>query len=517
MNGEPPRAPEPETAPAESGPRTTRRLQIGVRGLIVVVACSGVILWAARSLWENQNPAVSAARGLEFGNPSERVDAAHELAAMATTDPRRSIPPLLAAIGDSEARVRIATAQALGAIASSAIGTPSAGDVVPAATRGLARLLKDRDPAVRLTTVRALLSMGLPKGTTGSIDPHEVVVALAEILGDRDDEVRLAAFGAIEHYGPLDPAGPPAALVAALEERSVKIRTAAIRALASFSCNLDPWLPFLLRCSEQDEPPVRYACWLALARWKPPAVSAAAIPSLLAALGSKSRIVRSHAAIALHPYMDDPSAVGAIPALLAMIREPSEPDRSPLRPDPPRPEIDWNGPDPAWLASKLLGSLSPGTESTGAVIAALAEVVRSGDPNQRFWAASALGQFGPAAEAAIPALIEALRKDVAHRESGPYLDVSAFASALGRIAPGTKSADGVIDVLIASLQSHERMREMAIVVLPRFGWRAARAIPQLRAVRDGKDARLGPAAARALKEIEAAESANHTGDRKASR
>ena len=54
---------------------------------------------------------------------------------------------------------------------------------------------------------------------------------------------------------------------------------------------------------------------------------------------------------------------------------------------------------------------------------------------------------------------------------------------------------------------------MAIVVLPRFGWRAAKSDPQLHAG-DGKDARLGPAAARALKEIEAAESANETGTQK---
>ncbi len=95
MNGEAPRAPGPEPDRVESRTRSARRLQTGVRGLIVVVACAGVILWAARSLWENQNPAISAARGLEFGNPSERVEAAHALAATATTDPRRSIPPLI--------------------------------------------------------------------------------------------------------------------------------------------------------------------------------------------------------------------------------------------------------------------------------------------------------------------------------------------------------------------------------------------------------------------------------------
>jgi HEAT repeat protein len=516
MNGEPPREPEPTTASAEARPRSARRLQTGVRGLIIVVACSGVILWAGRSLWENQNPAISAARGLESRNPSERVDAARALAAAGTTDPRRWLPPLIAAIGDREAKVRVATAEALGAIGSSAIGTASGGDVVPAAIRGLGRLLKDREPTVRLAAVRTLISMGLPKGMSGLIDPHEVVVALAEILGDRDDEVRLAAFGAIERYGPLDPAGPPPALVAALEERPVKNRAAAIRALAAFPCRLDPWLPFLLRCSDQDGPPVREACWVALGRRQPPAVSAAAFPTLVAALKSPSPIVRSQAAMALYVYKDDPRAAAAVPALLAMLREPSEPDRSPPTPGSPRAEIDWNRVGPDWLAPKLLGGLAPGTEWAGAVIAELAEVVRSEHSNRQYWAAEALGRFGPAAEPAIPVLIETLRKNLAHPGSELYFDVSTCARALGQIAPATKSADEVIDVLIASLQSNEHMREAAAEVLPAFGSKAARAITQLRALQNGKVPRVSAAAAKALSAIEGAESANRDGDRKTS-
>jgi HEAT repeat protein len=517
MDGEPPRAPGPEPARIESRPRNARRLQTGVRGLIVVVGCSGVILWAGRMLWENRHPAISAARGLESGDTSERVDAAHALAATGARDPVRSLPPLIAAIGDREAQVRIATAEALGAIGSSAIGTASCGEAVPAAIRGLERLLKDRDPSVRLAALRALMLMGLTKGTAGLIDPHAVVVALAEILGDRDDEVRLAAFGAIECYGPLDRAGPPPALVAVLEERTVEDRAAAIKALASFPCSLDPWLPFLLRCSEHDEPPVRDACWLALGRRKPPAVSAAAIPTLVAALTSRSPVVRLHAAIALYPYKDDTRAVVAIPALLAMLREPSGPDRSPSGPSSLRPDIDWNRMRLDRLAPELLGGLAPGTESAGAVIAALAEVVRSGDHNRRFWAARSLGQFGPAAETAIPALIEALRKDLAHPEPGPFLDLWTCARALGQIAPATKSADEALDVLIASLQSYERMREVAIEVLPKFGSRASIAIPQLRALQNDKDPRVGAAAAKAISAIEGAGSANRDGNRKASK
>lgn len=45
----------------------------------------------------------------------------------------------------------------------------------------------------------------------------------------------------------------------------------------------------------------------------------------------------------------------------------------------------------------------------GEVVAALAEVVRSGDSFRRRAAVDALSEFGPAAEAAIPALLRALR------------------------------------------------------------------------------------------------------------
>src|SRR5438309_9925485 len=108
MSGERPREPVAETSRAGVKARNPRRLQTGVRGLIVVVACCGVIMWAARSLWEGQHPSIAAARGLRSRDPSDRARAARELAAAGEVEPGLAIPPLIAALGDPEAEVRVA-------------------------------------------------------------------------------------------------------------------------------------------------------------------------------------------------------------------------------------------------------------------------------------------------------------------------------------------------------------------------------------------------------------------------
>src|SRR5262249_29675296 len=156
------------------------------------------------------------------------------------------------------------------------------------------RSLGDREPSVRLAALRGLLAATSANGAAGSAELRPVVDALAAILGDPDDGVRLAAIEALGHRGPLVSADPPAGLVMAMEERSAGNRAAAITAVSKYAGTHDPLLPSLLRIVEHDEDVVRMACWRAFARSQPPAFSAAAIPALVKALGSRSRIVRSH-------------------------------------------------------------------------------------------------------------------------------------------------------------------------------------------------------------------------------
>jgi HEAT repeat protein len=483
---------------AEAKPRGARRLQTGVRGLLVIVACCGLITWAARSVWETQHPAIAAARGLDSRKASDRTRATRELMAIGVSDPGRAIPPLVAALGDSAAEVRVAAAEALGVIGGEAIMAGSAGDGPNSATAGLIRSLKNREPVVQVAAINALVRIASSRGTAGSIDHNGIIAAFASALGDRDDQVRLVALNALGRCGPLVSADPPSVLVAALEDRSSKVRAAAVKALAGFPCPLDPWLASLLRRLEHEEREVRLACAVVFDRARPPAFSPAAIPALVAALGNRARIVRFSAARALVPHARDPRAAVLISALVALLKEPIDPD-----PD--------NQPFGAFYINigcvRMLTSVAPGTASVGEAVAGLAEAARAGDPSWRQVAIGALGDFGPAAEPAVPVLVQALR-DALTREEKFAIEGQAAAGVLAKIAPGTRSAGAVIAALTEVVRSHHpTWRVWAAEDLGAFGAAAEPAIPALiEALHDalaGEDARLsyGFAAARALGRI----------------
>jgi HEAT repeat protein len=483
-----------------------RRFQTGIRGLIVTVACCGVISWSARRFWESGHPAIAASRGLASPDPADRIRAARELTDAGATDPALAVPPLIAALDDPDMAVRIAIIEALGAIGGEAARGGSAGDAVQAAWAGLFRPLTDREPAVRAAAIVALMRITVSAGVSVPIDRQAAVDAIAAGLRDGDDRVRLAALLALPICGWSCPVAPPAALIAFMERSSAGDRARAIRALAGFRRSLDPWLPFLLRGLQSEDPEVVADCWAVFARERPPAFSAAAILALVAAMGDRARIVRTRAARALDPHAKDPRAAVAIPALLALLKEPIDLDSDGLKGSPRgvSSASDFGGWDPAPVAARVLGRLAPGTASAGPVIAALAEVVRSGHPFQRQSAIEALGEFGPAAEPAVPTLLEALRREVASQGRPSHLNGFYAARALGRIAPQTRSADEALAVLIEALDSRSEVallvRGAVINELPAFGARAAVAIPRLRALRG--DRAVGPAARWALQAFE---------------
>jgi HEAT repeat protein len=504
---------EPESGtPPPARPKGAGRFQTGVRGLIVAVACCGVISWAARSARETLHPALAEARRLRSSNPSDRVEAARRLDPLGMVDPGRAIPPLIAALRDPEAEVRIEACKSLGVIGGEAIRTGSAGDEVRAAVAGLIGTMKDPKPAIRIAATRAIVPIVLAKGSGTVIDVPAVITALVTMLSDRDDEVRLNALYAQMNCGPSASADPPAPLVAVLEDRSARNRAMAVRALAAFPRSLDPWLAPLLRRAEDSEPEVVRACWDAFARSRPPAFSAEAIPRLVAALGSRSRAVRYIAAGALSPHASDRRTTVAIPALLTLLREEGTRESHPTRWDAAA--LTGFGGDPANMVVSLLGQFALRSDAAGDIITALTEVLRSGDPFRRMSAANALGKIGPAAEPAIPSLIRLLRADLAGEAwrgnfNGPWV-----VQALGRIAPGTKSADDALAVLIEALDLPSEGRaasywipqmHLAIIeAVPAFGAAAARALPRLRAFQKAQDPPLKAAADKAVIAIEGA-------------
>jgi hypothetical protein len=95
-------------------------------------------------------------------------------------------------------------------------------------------------------------------------------------------------------------------------------------------------------------------------------------------------------------------------------------------------------------------------------------------------AVGALARFGPdPAAPALPVLLDLL-KETAGQDGPPAPSVCL---AIGRAAPATPRADEAVEALSAALDSSwEYTRAEAAAALVRFGPRARRALPRLRAL-----------------------------------
>ncbi len=388
-------------------PKKARGFQTNVRMLVLVVASCGVILWAVRRLWENSDPVLVEARAIQkhaigalrSGKPAERLTAIQELERLRRADPAIAIPPLVATLKDPAIDVRIAAAQALssigpavvksradkepvyasasalseclnapnpkfrvaaaealGSIVSSLAQSGSGEAAVAESARALIDRLKDAEPGVRSATAIALGKIALPRlaPTAGSPASRDAILdALVGALGDRDAKVRLAAINAMASYPIRTDA--PHALGLALKDESAENRGAAVRGLILRQQGLDPWVPILLRLVEHDpDPSVREQCMRTLSfAFKPPAVTPAALPALIAGLKSGDIKVRSQAASIVGGLKADARA--AVPELLRVLNEPVDPTVVPVQ-----------GPsgtfDPGCAAAHALGQIAPGCD-----------------------------------------------------------------------------------------------------------------------------------------------------------
>ena len=101
--------------------------------------------------------------------------------------------------------------------------------------------------------------------------------------------------------------------------------------------------------------------------------------------------------------------------------------------------------------------------------------------DRRGAAAGALGRFGRDAASAVPALIERLRATTSAPVS--YGDGESSVWSLGQIAPDTATADKAVTALTAALDANsEYTRAAAVRALIRFGPKAARALPRIKAM-----------------------------------
>jgi HEAT repeat protein len=530
--------------PGTDRPERSRGLQTGVRTLIVLVACCAAILWAWRHWSENSDPVRAEARSIQeraidmlrSGKPAERIAAITELARLGFGDKTIAVPPLLRALEDPEIDVRIAAyeglrsigakamksgtvreaaraavtaqirhltdpepkarvnaASALGWIDSNIAESGSDGDTVRDAAAALIPCLEDPDPGVRsaaVTSLASVVSPGLAGTATPPFDREAVMGALLARLGNHDAGVRRRVINTL-NWNP-GTSGPPRWLAEALKDESAENRAAAIWSLIAYSRGLDPWVSVLLRLVEHDpDPSVRIACFNTFRRaFRPPAITAAAVPALVASLRSGDAKVRSEAATLLGALKAD--AASAIPELLRVLNEPLVPGVGPIF----GPDMTL---DPACAAAWALGRIAAGSVEAKNVMTALMEVARSGPVSRRGWAAYGLGEFGPAAVEAVPILVKLIKESTPDQQNE---NEAAAVEALGKIAPGTPSADQAIAGLLPVLNS--KLPSLAMEALSRFGPKAAAAIPRLRALKDDRDRAVSNAAAKSLLAIEKA-------------
>jgi HEAT repeat protein len=406
----------------------------------------------------------------------------------------------------------------LGNVGSLAAKAGTESDALRDAVHGLIGALKDPVPAVRIAAAGALrilagITPGYPSRGAGKsraaeaakpaesqpsvVDKPAVVAALVALLDDQDPEVRQAGLFALAPVAPSVLGDPPRAMFAALEDESATNRAMAIGTLAAFRHGLDPLVQPLLRHLASDEPQVREACSQALGRIRPSALTNAVSAPLIEGLRSHDADVRLRIVSLLAQI--SPDVHTAVPALIAVLKkEPLDSDQSSSEGSPA--VTTFTG--PAQRAADALGRIAPGTPESGKAIAALIEVVRSGPPQRRVSAIDALGRFGKEAAVAMPALVAVLGE----AESGdePTGDKASAAAGLGRIAPGTSSADQALAALTTALRSSSpSARRAAIQALPSFGHASASAIPHIRTLKESDPMpSVRKAAASALEELE---------------
>jgi HEAT repeat protein len=461
---------ESSRVPAESAVSSPSRGRTILRTILAVVVGGGVLWWVAQTVLSGGHAAKKAIREMGSHDPAVRVGAIQELETAGRGNGEIAIPPLIVALGDEDTRTRTAAAVALGAIGTDAVRAGSLDDLARRAIAALLGALKDPEPSVRVAAANALSSIVSSKKADRLIDPKATVVALTESLKEPKAEVRQASLRLLALVAPATGGDPPKELAGAMKDETAGNRSAAVIALVSFPSGLDPWIPSLCQVIEADKAPaVREAVVARVAAIHPPAITAAAIPDLIAVLGRPDGQVRDTACRVLMSF--GPEARAAIPALIAMANE-TWSDST---------DVEHRRLNLDCLAIQALTKIALKTDSAGQIIAALTELVQEKSPNRCARAVHALGEFGPAAESAVPTLIRALPWKLPSPANSRVLDPPVVIAALGRIATGPKSSAEFIAALGRVMRTGEQrgIQADAADALGKFGPAAEAAVPDL--------------------------------------
>jgi HEAT repeat protein len=382
------------------------RFQVGLRGLLIFVACCAPILWIAREIWDRrpENALARAIRMLRSDDPGERPTGARDLQLLFMLNALRPkevdavIPHLLTALRDQQTAVRKPVMYSLFHIVSDcgqrSLPVPRA---QPVAT-GLAEALRDTEFEVRRLSALSLANLYFTYSRSGAAASplpgalDRFLELLSEAVEDPSSEVRSWAFQVLQTIAPRVGRAAPSRLVAALNSKYAVTRREAAYALAHFPVGVDTLLPKLFEYLEQEkDPKARRYCSGALMAVRP---SRAAIPHLLRALRSSEESVRFRAAELLGRI--GANANDAVPAVLALLVEPYEPSTDFDREHP-------ESTDPAVAATWALRSIAPGTEMAEQARTSLLNFSLMSDQLWRRAAAqAALRYFEPSPDLAPP-------------------------------------------------------------------------------------------------------------------
>jgi HEAT repeat protein len=301
-------------------------------------------------------------------------------------------------LADPNPNIRLAAAHALGTIG------PAAKDAVPA----LLEALSDT----------AMTNSGFPvwvpaSVALGKIGP-ETVPPLVEMLKSSDKQKQQAAANALAQIGPAakEAVGP---LVAILQQNDPETRTAMMIGLIGIGPEAKEAVPALITMLDSDDFHTQYWAQRTLAAIGPEAKPA--VPKLIELLSTGAVSVRRHSAIALGDIGPGIGQEG-LDALIQGLGDWQEPVREDAvvalgklgdfaQPAVPtlRKILDNRRIAARVATARALWGL---THDADATVPVLIEALE--DPNAAIPAAEFLGEIGPAAEKAVPALSVAFVK-----------------------------------------------------------------------------------------------------------
>jgi HEAT repeat protein len=430
---------------------------------------------------------------------------------------REDVPPLIESLESKDGHVRAEAAEELGLIG------PIAREAIPA----LLRRLKDSEGMVRVKAADALARID-------SKNPAALPAVIAA-LKDESEKVRRAAAEALGGFGPAANAAVPT-LIEALKDVDPNVRWAAADALRDIGPEAKTAIVPLIEALKDEH--IRSAAAEALGGIGREAK--AAIPPLEAALKDQKPEMRRAAAWSLLQIdsSNDDRTTAAVMILiggledhyltLELLRRVSFVYNKTAGVFALTKLLKSENVNTRWMAARILGENGPGAKPA---VPALIETLKDKERSPRIWTTIALASIGPEAKAAIPALTEASKNDevdqvrwyaavalvkIASEKAaaplliealnGPktnddYLDVRRRAAeALGQLGPAGKVA---VPALMEALNDKKYfdIRAAAATALGQIGPDAKAAIAALTAALKDKDESVRRAAAEAIKKI----------------